>query len=50
MYLGRLTKPVYYNTNGLGLMEFLEWTEAMEMENVLAIYSVCSVPSTFNVV
>lgn len=29
----------YYNTNGLGLMEFLEWTEAMEMENVLAIYS-----------
>jgi alpha-L-arabinofuranosidase len=29
----------YYNTNGLGLMEFLEWTESMEMENVLAIYS-----------
>jgi len=27
------------NTNGLGLMEFLEWTEALEMENVLAIYS-----------
>ena len=29
----------YYNTNGLGLMEFLEWTESMEMQNVLAIYS-----------
>ncbi|RDW71039.1 hypothetical protein BP6252_07602 [Coleophoma cylindrospora] len=29
----------YYNTNGLGLMEFLQWTEAMEMENVLAIYA-----------
>jgi alpha-N-arabinofuranosidase len=35
------TKPLldYYNTNGLGLLEFLEWTESMEMENVLAIYS-----------
>lgn len=30
---------LYYNTNGLGLLEFLEWTEALEMENVLAIYS-----------
>lgn len=30
---------LYENTNGLGLMEFLEWTEAMNMKNVLAIYS-----------
>ncbi|KAL3425240.1 alpha-N-arabinofuranosidase A [Phlyctema vagabunda] len=29
----------YYNTNGLGLLEFLEWTESMEMDNVLGIYS-----------
>jgi alpha-N-arabinofuranosidase len=29
----------YSNTNGLGLLEFLEWTEAMEAENLLAIYS-----------
>jgi alpha-N-arabinofuranosidase len=34
-----LTYVEYYNTNGLGLLEFLEWTEAMEMQNVLAIYS-----------
>jgi alpha-N-arabinofuranosidase len=34
-----LTLVEYYNTNGLGLLEFLEWTEAMEMQNVLAIYS-----------
>ncbi|CZT42944.1 related to Probable alpha-N-arabinofuranosidase A [Rhynchosporium secalis] len=29
----------YYNTNGMGILEFLEWTESMEMENVLAIFS-----------
>ena len=29
----------YINTNGLGFMEFLEWTEDMEIERVLAIYS-----------
>lgn len=29
----------YYNTNGLGLLEYLEWTEAMEIEPVLAVYS-----------
>lgn len=27
------------NSNGLGLLEYLMWTESMEMENVLAIYS-----------
>ena len=34
-----LTFPEYYNTNGLGLLEFLEWTEGMGMQNVLAVYS-----------
>ena len=29
----------YINTNGLGLLEFLEWTEDMEIEPVLAIYA-----------
>lgn len=29
----------YINTNGLGLLEFLEWTEDMELEPVLAIYA-----------
>lgn len=29
----------YWNTNGLGLMEFFSWAESMEMENVLGIYS-----------
>jgi len=29
----------YYDTNGLELLEFLEWTEVMDMENVVAIYS-----------
>lgn len=29
----------YWNTNGLGLMEFLSWAETMEMENVLGIYA-----------
>ncbi|KAF2149048.1 glycoside hydrolase family 51 protein [Myriangium duriaei CBS 260.36] len=29
----------YYNTNGLGLLEYLEWTEAMEIDPVLAVYS-----------
>ena len=29
----------YINTNGLGLLEFLEWTEDMEIERVLAIYA-----------
>ncbi|OWP02904.1 hypothetical protein B2J93_3484 [Marssonina coronariae] len=30
---------LYHNTNGLGLLEFLEWSEAMDMENVLDIYA-----------
>ena len=34
---GKLT--VYSNTDGLGLLEFLEWTEDMEIEPVLAVYS-----------
>jgi hypothetical protein len=34
-----LTSAEYYNTNGLGLLEFLEWTEGMGMQNVLAVYS-----------
>ncbi|MCJ1322698.1 hypothetical protein MMC15_008047 [Xylographa vitiligo] len=29
----------YYNTNGLGLLEFLQWTEDMSLEPLLAIYS-----------
>ena len=29
----------YYNTDGFGLLEFLEWTEDMELEPVLAIYA-----------
>ena len=29
----------YYNTDGFGLLEFLEWTEDMELERVLAIYA-----------
>jgi len=31
--------PEYYNTDGFGLLEFLEWTEDMELERVLAIYA-----------
>lgn len=29
----------YYNTDGLGLLEYLEWTEDMEIERVLAVYA-----------
>ncbi|KAF2492145.1 putative vacuolar segregation protein [Lophium mytilinum] len=29
----------YANTDGLGLLEYLEWTEDMEIEPVLAVYS-----------
>jgi len=36
---GRVGDWNYYNTQGLGLMEYLEWTEAMNMERVLAVYS-----------
>lgn len=36
---GRVGDWSYYNTNGLGLLEYLEWTEAMSIEPVLAVYS-----------
>jgi alpha-N-arabinofuranosidase len=36
----------YYNTNGFGLLEYLEWTEDMEMERVLAIYAGYSLDQT----
>ena len=29
----------YFNTDGLGLLEYLEWTEDMGMEPVLAVYA-----------
>jgi len=29
----------YYNTDGLGYLEFLEWTEDMEIEPVLGVYA-----------
>lgn len=29
----------YYNTDGLGLVEYLEWCEDMEIEPVLAVYA-----------
>ncbi|GAB7352128.1 hypothetical protein MBLNU459_g2621t2 [Dothideomycetes sp. NU459] len=36
---GRVGDWSYYNTQGLGLLEYLEWCEAMTIEPVLAIYS-----------
>jgi len=36
---GRPGNWEYYNTDGLGLLEFLEWTEDTEVEPVLAVYS-----------
>lgn len=36
----------YYNTNGFGLMEYLEWCEDFEMEPVLAVYSGYSLDQT----
>jgi alpha-L-arabinofuranosidase len=36
----------YINTDGLGLLEYLEWCEDMEIEPVLAVYAGCkSIPS-----
>lgn len=29
----------YYNTQGLGLMEYLQWTEDMNIERMLAVYA-----------
>ena len=36
---GRVGTWNYYNTDGFGLLEFLEWTEALNIERVLAIYA-----------
>lgn len=36
---GRVGDWGYTNTNGLGLLEYLEWTEDMELEPVLAVYA-----------
>jgi alpha-N-arabinofuranosidase len=36
----------YYNSNGFGLVEFLEWCEDFEMEPVLAIYAGYSLDHT----
>ncbi|THW31256.1 glycoside hydrolase [Aureobasidium pullulans] len=36
---GRVGDWNYYNTQGLGLLEYLEWTEAMNIEPVLAVYA-----------
>lgn len=37
--LGRPSVWNSYNTNGFGLLEYLEWTEDMAMEPVLGIYA-----------
>lgn len=36
---GRVGDWTYYNTDGLGLLEYLEWTEAMNITAVLAVYA-----------
>lgn len=36
---GRVGNWGYYNTDGFGLMEYLEWTEDMGLERILAVYS-----------
>ncbi|KAI9759757.1 MAG: hypothetical protein M4579_002142 [Chaenotheca gracillima] len=36
---GRVGDWGYYNTDGFGLLEYLEWTEDMDIERVLAVYS-----------
>jgi alpha-L-arabinofuranosidase len=36
---GRLGTWNYFNTDGLGLLEYLEWTEDMDIIPVLAVYS-----------
>jgi len=43
---GRVGDWGYYNTDGLGLMEYLYWCEDMEMEPVLAVYSGYSLDGT----
>lgn len=36
---GRIGDWGYYNTDGLGLMEYLYWCEDMELEPILAVYA-----------
>jgi len=36
---GRIGDWGYYNTDGLGLMEYMYWCEDMELEPILAVYS-----------
>ncbi|PNS14682.1 hypothetical protein CAC42_1704 [Sphaceloma murrayae] len=36
---GRVGDWLYYNTDGLGLLEYLEWVEAMDIDGVLAVYA-----------
>ena len=36
---GRIGNWDYYNTNGLGLMEFLLWCEDMNMSPVVAVFA-----------
>lgn len=36
---GRVGDWTYFNTQGLGLLEYLQWCEAMQIEPVLAVYS-----------
>jgi alpha-N-arabinofuranosidase len=43
---GRVGDWGYYNTGGLGLMEYLEWAEDMDMEAVLAVYAGYSLDGT----
>jgi alpha-N-arabinofuranosidase len=43
---GRVGDWGYYNTDGLGLMEYLYWCEDMEMEPLLAVYAGYSLDGT----
>jgi alpha-N-arabinofuranosidase len=43
---GRVGDWGYYNTNGLGLMEYMYWCEDMEMEPVLGVYAGYSLDGT----
>lgn len=36
---GRPGTWTYYNTDGFGLLEHLQWTEDMDMERILAVYA-----------
>lgn len=43
---GRIGDWGYYNTDGLGLMEYLYWCEDMDMEPLLAVYAGYSLDGT----